>query len=175
MLYQRITLSTSTAVGNPGPLPYVIENWTPDLVADLNGLDPSLQLEDTGFWPVVDDKPAFDPATQLLVAGPPTVDVDNKRVVYTWTVADRLDVPQAPGLPNLTMRQFRLGLLHAGLLDGVNAAIDALPEPGRSVAKIEFEYAGQVVRTDPWVKTLAGAMGMTDDQVDSLWEVALAL
>jgi hypothetical protein len=81
----------------------------------------------------------------------------------------------APKLPDLTMRQFRLGLLHAGLLDGVEAAIDALPEPDRSAARIEFEYASIVVRTDPWVSALAAMMGLTDQEIDSLWAWASSL
>lgn len=78
-------------------------------------------------------------------------------------------------LPNLTMRQFRLGLLSAGLLAGVDAAIDGLDEPERSAARIEFEYAGEVVRTDPWVTTLAAVMGLSAAEIDALWAWAAGL
>ena len=78
-------------------------------------------------------------------------------------------------LPSLTMRKFRLGLLSAGLLDDVNAAIDSLPEPDRSVARVEFEYAGEVVRTDPWIAALADPLGLTEAEIDALWAWAAGL
>lgn len=83
--------------------------------------------------------------------------------------------PTPPVLPDLTMRQFRLGLLNAGLLDDVEAAIDDLPEPDRSVARIEFEYASLVVRTDPWVAALAVPLGLSEGEIDDLWTSAAAL
>lgn len=81
----------------------------------------------------------------------------------------------APVMPDLTMRQFRLGLLSAGLLTSVEAAIDALEEPERSAARIEFEYASLVVRTDPWVAALAAVLGITSEEIDTLWTWAAGL
>lgn len=78
-----------------------------------------------------------------------------------------------PPLPELTMRQFRLGLLAAGLLDDVNAAIEALSEPDKSVAKIEFEFASTVVRNNQFIAIMAGALGLPDNQVDDLWRMAV--
>lgn len=78
-------------------------------------------------------------------------------------------------LPDLTMRQFRLGLLGAGLLDDVTAAIEGMQEPAKSAAMIEFEYASVVVRTDPLVSTLAAGLNLTDEQIDALWRSAGAL
>lgn len=43
---------------------------------------------------------------------------------------------------SVTMRQARLALLGAGLLDDVNSAIAAIPDPvQRKAAEIEWEYA----------------------------------
>ena len=81
-----------------------------------------------------------------------------------------------PGVPQIvTMRQARLTLLGAGLLAGVEAAIDALPEPQKSAARIEWDYSSEVHRTKPFVATLAGALSLTDTQLDNLFTQAAAL
>lgn len=80
-----------------------------------------------------------------------------------------------PVLPNLTMRQFRLGLFSAGLLGPVETAIAALDEPERTAAQIEFEYAREVIRTDPWIGALSAPLGLTEEQIDALWTWAAGL
>ena len=76
---------------------------------------------------------------------------------------------------DLTMRQFRLGLLGAGLLQDVDAAIAAMPEPAKSAASIEFEYATVVVRDNALVDGLTASLGLTEEQIDALWLAALEL
>lgn len=72
-------------------------------------------------------------------------------------------------LPDLTARQFRLGLLQLGKINAVAAAIELLPEPGRSTARIEWEYATTFSRTNPLVQALIPLVGLTDEAVDALW------
>jgi hypothetical protein len=79
-------------------------------------------------------------------------------------------VPQA-----VTMRQARLALLGAGVLDLVQAAIDALPEPAKSAAQITWEYSTEVHRHNGLVSQLAPALGMTEAQIDTLFITAAAL
>lgn len=82
----------------------------------------------------------------------------------------------APLVPqSVTMRQARLALLGAGKLAAVDAAIDAMPEPQKSAARIEWEYAAEVRRDNDFVAGLAPALGMTDAQVDALFVAAAAL
>ena len=77
--------------------------------------------------------------------------------------------PVAPEVPQIvTMRQARLALFGAGLLSGVEAAIEALPEPQRTAARIEWDYSSEVHRTRPFVQTLAGALNLTPEQLDAL-------
>ena len=84
--------------------------------------------------------------------------------------------PQAPAVPEVvTMRQARLALLGAGVLAGVEAAIDGLPEPQRSAARIEWEYSGEVQRHAGLVAAMAPALGMTEAQIDALFLAAAAL
>jgi hypothetical protein len=75
----------------------------------------------------------------------------------------------------VTMRQARLALLGAGKLAEVDAAIDALPEPQKSAARIEWDYSSSVRRHQPLVLALAPALDLTDEQLDALFVAAGAL
>ena len=77
---------------------------------------------------------------------------------------------------SVTMRQARLALLQAGLLDQVDAAIASLPdEMQRKAAEIEWEYANTVNRDSAFVQQLAAGLGMTPEQMDELFVVAAGL
>lgn len=75
----------------------------------------------------------------------------------------------------VTMRQARLALLGAGLLAQVDAAIDALPEPQKSAARIEWDYSSEVHRSRAFVQQLGHALGLSDEQLDGLFTQAAAL
>lgn len=75
----------------------------------------------------------------------------------------------------VTMRQARLALLGAGLLSGVDPALAALPSPQREAAEIEWEYAQEVRRDAPLIAAIGGALGLTEEQIDSLFEAAALL
>jgi hypothetical protein len=78
--------------------------------------------------------------------------------------------PPPPVIPtSVTMRQARLALLGAGLLDQVNAAIT---DPA---AQIEWEYATTVDRTSDLTQALAAGLGLTEQQLDELFTQASAL
>lgn len=79
-------------------------------------------------------------------------------------------------VPNeLTARQARLALHNIGKLADVPAAIAALPEPQKTQAEIEWEYATHIERSNPFVAVLAGALGLTDEQLDQLFIDGAAL
>jgi hypothetical protein len=73
------------------------------------------------------------------------------------------------------MRQARLALLGAGLLAGVEAAINALPSPQKEAARIQWEYSQEVQRHHGLVSSLAPTLGMTEAQIDSLFVEAAKL
>jgi len=75
----------------------------------------------------------------------------------------------------LSMRQTRLALLDAGLLSKVEDAIANLPEPDKSKAQIEWEYATSVKRHDPWLVSLATELGLSEEQIDELFYNAYQL
>ena len=73
-------------------------------------------------------------------------------------------------MPELTKRQFNLYLYDAGLKDEVDALLSANPR-----AKVEFDSTDKVVRTSPTVEAMVALLGLTDEQVDQMWEQALTL
>lgn len=97
-----------------------------------------------------------------------------------WYWFDTLDAAMTAmvniNAQTITMRQCRLHLLTIGLLDSVDAAIAAIPDAAqRRAAQIEWEYAAVVERNSNWVQNLAGALGLTDVQLDTLFSEAAKL
>lgn len=83
--------------------------------------------------------------------------------------------PPVPVPTVVTMRQARLALLQSGLLANVNAALDAMGGVEGEAARIEWEYATTVERNSALVVGLAGALGMTEQQMDDLFMLASGL
>ena len=78
----------------------------------------------------------------------------------------------APKIPQVvTMRQARLALHAAGLLDAVNAAITQ----AGGAAAIEWEYAQELKRDHPLVVSLTPTLGLTSEQLDALFMQAATL
>ncbi len=77
---------------------------------------------------------------------------------------------------SVTMRQARLALLGIGLLDDVDAAIAAIPDPvQRKAAQIEWEYAQTVDRNSPFTQQMAAGLNLTAEQLDALFTQAAGL
>jgi len=82
---------------------------------------------------------------------------------------------QKRGSMVVTMRQARRALLQAGYLEGVQSAIDTLPEPERSEANVDWQTAQEVERNWPFVLTLGQSLGLSDTDLDDLFELAATL
>lgn len=81
-----------------------------------------------------------------------------------------------PAVPaEVTMRQARLALLNAGLLDTAQAVIDALPMPQQRQAQIEWEYALSVRRDHPLIALMIAEGLATAEEVDGLFVAAAGL
>jgi hypothetical protein len=103
-------------------------------------------------------------------------DFDIERLSEYRVVDGQVVLPPPPPVTTVTMRQARLALLGAGLLDDVDAAIAAIPdETQRRAAQIEWEYAAVVERNNVLVQQLAPAFGMTEQQVDEFFATAARL
>lgn len=81
-----------------------------------------------------------------------------------------LAVPQS-----VSMGQAQLALHDAGLLVHVEAAIEALPEPARTRARIEWTKRPTVERNSPLVVQLGAAVGLNDAVLDALFIAAAKL
>lgn len=109
-------------------------------------------------------------------------DMDNRhrQMVAEWEADGNTIpayVPAPEPLPPLTARQLRLGLVAASILPSqVDAAIAAIPDAAdRAVAEIEWEYASQFERDHPLIEQVGIALGLSPEQIDTMWQEALAL
>lgn len=97
---------------------------------------------------------------------------------------EKIELSDAPILPQLeptiptivTMRQARLALYEAGLLDRVATSLVLLPiEEQRKKAQIEWEYSTTVDRNSALVFGLSKELGLTESMLDNLFIKASSL
>ena len=97
------------------------------------------------------------------------------------TVQDQIDAYEAQQLATkrkglvVTMRQARLALAQENKLQLIDDVIALIPEPDNTTISIEWEYASTVERLSPWIDIMATALGMTDVEMDALFELAATL
>lgn len=88
----------------------------------------------------------------------------------------RAEQQQPPVTPSkVTMRQARLALHASGLLSQVEVAINTLPEPPRTTARIEWDFSSEVHRDKEFVVMMGTALGLSDAQLDDLFVQAALL
>lgn len=78
---------------------------------------------------------------------------------------DDSSIPRPPVPDAVSMRQARLALLSAGLLDNVEAAVSA----SGHAAQIEWEFAQEVRRDHPLIAVVQAQQAMSDTQIDALF------
>lgn len=107
---------------------------------------------------------------------PGAIDATGADVGDTWD-GSAFVKPAAPAsIPGeVTMRQARRALLAAGLLDDVETAIDAMSEPNRTAARIDWDYSSSVRRDNATLAALAAALGLTAEQLDALFVAAAGI
>lgn len=72
----------------------------------------------------------------------------------------------------VTPRQARLALLKANVYTDVVNAIEALEEPAKSAAKIEWEFSLEISKDSPFVKILATNLNWNDEFLSNLFVTA---
>lgn len=82
------------------------------------------------------------------------------------------EFPEVPVPESVTMRQARLALLGAGLLDAAETAIASLTGPEGRAAQIEWEYATELRRDHQLVAGIAAALDVEESAVDELFKKA---
>jgi hypothetical protein len=144
--------------------------WT--LVSDYRGTklydaETGEKKEITALYEVPGDYPNH---TEIA---PPEL-AENQRAVWQGDAWGVEEIP--PPVPeSVSMRQARLALLGAGLLDAVESAIAGLPGDAGKAAKIEWEYATEIRRDNPLFAQLSAALGMSAAQLDDLFIAAAGL
>lgn len=111
---------------------------------------------------VGDDFPTHD----VLVDVPAGFDIDQAHR-HRYDAASGQIMPRVPA--SVTMRQARRVLLAHGLLGAVQPAIDALPEPDRARAQIDWDTGRDVERDSPMIALLAPALGLDEAEIDALF------
>jgi len=119
--------------------------------------------------------------TSLQKYGEPSYEILHDKVVATLPIIDKtteeIEAEKQAYRNNLkvSQRKARLALLQAGVLNQVGAVIDSLPEPDKTAAMIEWEYAVEIKRTNPLVEALGPALGFSGEQLDAIFEQAMAI
>ncbi len=123
--------------------------------------------------------PAADPMRDWMVEATPT----GERIAY-WSDAlgpqpsdaDLLAVPEADALrlsiPPVTRRQMLTALHRAGLLTTIKAAVAASGDPELQIA---FDESQEFQRANPFLATMAAALGKTPAEVDAIFALARTL
>ncbi len=138
------------------------------------------QIKSSGAWTgaTMDVAPSDGLAPGWVRADAPPALADGQCAVFAgdgWVIYDAEPVVAVPVPAEVTMRQARLALLAAGKLDAVNAAINALPDPPKTAALIEWEYSNAVRRDSQFVALLGPALGLDAAGLDALFVAASKL
>lgn len=126
-------------------------------------------VEGLGLLPIEYDP---QPATaDGEVVEPGDIRVEDGKAIQGWNVVKLLvKVPE-----KVTMRQARLALHSSGILPLVQPAIEALQEPAKTTAQIEWDYSSEVFRHKEFVNMLGQQLGLSDEQIDELFIQASTL
>lgn len=86
--------------------------------------------------------------------------------------AEYLEAKRKAAVPQvITIRQAKLALHAAGMLDDIDAVIASADR----AVQLEWEYATEIKRDWPTLVAMQGALGLTDLQVDGLFTSASTL
>ena len=122
------------------------------VVIPINDQVDTTELIEVPSLPSMDDKPAW-----LLV--------DHDGVFNVEVDQDKLLQLQRQSMPRLTPIEFDIKLVDAGLYDQVQELLTSDIK-----LKIAYTRATFFSRTDPFIDQARIALGLTDEQVDTIWE-----
>ncbi len=125
--------------------------------------------------------PAYNPDTHRVEPSNTVTQRADQPWLRGWDVIaltpEEIEAAQKARVPrSVTRRQARQALLLAGLLDNVQPAINAIPDPvQRGMAQIEWDDSQQFERERPLLITLATALGLGAEALDNLFIQAAQL
>ena len=149
-------------------------NTTTLVASDLNTLRYQHQnmsipdgadLTDIGYAKIQPNPPVYDAQTQITTPLPP-IEVEGG-----WT--EQWEVTEKPLFIPKTVTRFQaLAALHlAGMLDSAEAAV----AQGDFLTKLAWANAQTFERNSPTLAALSGALGITSEQLDTLFITAAGL
>ena len=164
----KINKTNNTATREP--LPKFLQGLKQESLNDLSWTDSTLGLQEYGFW---QEQDVTVEDTEKVLDGTEAYELDEANFIVKVTrgqrdkTAEELEAEFKVSVPTvITMRQARLVLLNANLLDTVETAIANGTD---ETMKIEWEYAADVRRDWESLMAMATALGMTELQLDNLF------
>lgn len=96
-----------------------------------------------------------------------------------WCAEGNEPTPYTPvptPIPDITPRQLRLWLVtHGTQLASIDSVIAGLPEPDKSIAQINWDYASIYKHDNPLVAQIGSSLGMTYAQIEQAFRDASTL
>jgi hypothetical protein len=120
-----------------------------------------------GDWRLVERWLTDAPPSQWHESVGWTITCDGTKVLKTINYEAKPSIVPS----KITPRQARLALLGAGILDQVEAAVNA----AGGATKITWEYATEINRGDTLIAALSKSLGLTEETVDYLFRTASTL
>lgn len=173
-----MTLYLRLADGLFGLTPDAVRQELSAEVAFVDGAD----LTEWGFAPYAEAPPPSLAANQQALEVAPSAGIQQWTVIdvaptvpaEVWTYQGKT-VMILTTLGSLGLDGAAVGLTAGdSILDAVNAAIDALPEPNRSVARENLNAPG-MRRDAPLVAAMAATIGLTAEMIDNLFITAKSI
>ncbi len=166
-------MENSTTVAPPAPESGYAPIWTGEVWEQQEDHRGQTLYKTSDGSPITVERlgPLSEAAPDTTAKAPPDIP-SGKRRIWTgkkWAFED-LPPPEV-----VSMRQARLALLNAGMLDAVNTAIAEMPGTDGEAARIEWEFAQSVRRDNPLLIVIVTQMGMTDKALDALFIAASRL
>lgn len=155
--------------GTEGGLPTCIGAVAVDVVGTVMRPTGAIEQTENGPVQVLAPIPGWHvnlsgPVDELLPYEITPPDTPSRVFAGAWPPA----APQVPA--KVTRRQARQALLLAGLLDKVQPAIDAIPDPQqRQLAQIEWDDSLDFERHRPLLIQLGYALGLDDAGLDAIF------
>lgn len=89
----------------------------------------------------------------------------------TWATVEAVEAAERRATMACTPRQARLALASAGLYEAVQTSVAQVSDQ----ARIEWEYATMVERNNPIISEMQEALGISDEDLDNLFDLAVTL
>ncbi|WP_337186574.1 hypothetical protein [Phenylobacterium sp.] len=155
---------------------------TPDAQGEPLSIAPGFPFRT--YWKVV-ETPA-----EAAASGQPIGGLMASEIAHPWDALDRwdeavlarfaitfedVDDPPPPLPAEVPMYKVRKFLAVQGLTQAVQDALEALPEPGRTLALIDYEYAPNLVVQSSLALGVKAALDLTDTQYAEMVHAANAM